>query len=121
MRTALSIIVIFVLVADTLITSRAYAQTPSTTTQAQRLEVSLFCGEAYLQNEEQCAGRVRAKLLQLHQFQPDRRVSNILGPVRHGFAVDDVARLELRFGHTPVDAMRADLAASDHVDHVRRM
>jgi len=60
-------------------------------------------------------------LLQLHQLQPNSRVPDVLGPVCDGLAVDYVAGFEVGFHHTAINAVRADLAAFNHVDHVCRM
>src|SRR5438067_9599679 len=60
-------------------------------------------------------------IFQFHEFQANGCVADVLGPVRQGIAIDDVAGVKLCFRNRAVSRVVADLAACDHVDHIRGM
>ncbi len=54
----------------------------------------------------------RRSVLKLHQHQSYRRVADVLGPVRYGITINDVACFEFCLSHSSIGSMIAKLSPS---------
>src|SRR5436190_8096890 len=74
-----------------------------------------------LRDKDACLANWLGRLLQLDDDQMNRRLADVLRPMRERIAIDDVARFVRRFAGLAVRSVAARASARQHVNDRRRM